>query len=62
MCGTNGAAAAFGHEVSRATLVTGKLRQLERLEAVLQQEEAGRANLEASASAAAAAAVRRHYY
>ena len=50
VCGPNGAAAAFGHEVSRATLVTDKKEQLERLEAVLKVEAAGRAAAQAQAA------------
>jgi len=50
VCGPNGAAAAFGRaDISRATLVTDKQAQLERLEAVLQQEVAGQAEVGASA-------------
>ena len=55
VCGSNGAAAAFGHEVSRATLVTDKLRQLERLEALLKTEAAGRAAAEAQAAGTSSA-------
>ena len=52
VCGPNGAAAAFGRaDISRATLVTDKQTQLERLEAVLQQEAAGQIELGASAAA-----------
>ena len=51
VCGPHGAAAAFGRPgTSRATLVTDKQAQLERLEIVLRQEAAGRANMEATAA------------
>ena len=45
LCGPNGAAAAFGRPITRATLVSDKKRQLERLEAVLAREAAGRAEM-----------------
>lgn len=54
VCGPHGAAAAFGRPgTSRATLVTDKQAQLERLEIVLRQEAAGRANVEATAAGVA---------